>query len=252
VLGEALSDRLRQRVGIVFQEPSLDRRMTVAETMALQARLFGMPRDLAADRTTALLRATGLHERAPELTSTLSGGMRRRLELARALVTGPEILLLDEPTLALDLDSRQALWQHLLRANAGGLTMLVATNDVHEAERYCHAVALLDHGRVVAEGVPADLTRELRRDAVRIEWKAGHPPDRARIQAIEGAGKVRIAGQIAHVTVDDAAAFLALLFRDSGEHVHNVRIEESTLEDVYFQIVGHGLSSDASGPDEPS
>ncbi len=243
ILSEPLSTKLRRRIGIVFQEPSLDPHMTVRETMDLHARLFGLRRGAAQAAIADLLERLGLADRAPAFTSTLSGGMKRRLELARALINDPELLLLDEPALALDPDSRQRLWQHLLEANAQGRTLLLATNDVHEAERYCHTVALLDHGRLVAQGRPADLKRDLRHDAVRIQWK-GDPGDEVVIlQTWPGVGHVRVAGPTTHATVDAASPFLTRLFQECGDRIHSVQIEESTLEDVYFQLVGHGISS---------
>jgi len=251
VLGAPLTARLRSRLGVVFQEPSLDPNMTVRETMALQARMFSLPRAEAHRRTDMLLERVGLADRAGSMTPTLSGGMKRRLELARALVTRPDLILLDEPTLALDPDSRQRLWQHLLEANAEGCTLLLATNDVYEAERYCRSVALLDRGRLVAQGTPAELKRDLRRDAVRIEWKGDPAPEAAAMRSWPGVGGVRVAGSTTHVTVDDASPFLTRLFQSSGDRVSGVRIEESTLEDVYFQLVGHGITPRADGEAQP-
>ncbi len=251
VLGAPLSARLRARLGVVFQEPSLDSNMTVRETMALQARLFSLPRAEARRRTDMLLERVGLADRAGAMTPTLSGGMKRRLELARALVTKPDLILLDEPTLALDPDSRQRLWQHLLEANAEGCTLLLATNDVYEAERYCRSVALLDRGRLVAQGTPAELKHDLRRDAVRIEWKGDPAPEAAAMRSWPGVGGVRVAGSTTHVTVDEASPFLTRLFQSSGDRVSGVRIEESTLEDVYFQLVGHGITPRADGDAQP-
>ena len=248
-LGQPLAPRLRARVGIVFQEPSLDASMTVLETLHLQGRVFGLPRAETARRAAELLDRVGLADRARAMTPTLSGGMKRRLELARALITKPELILLDEPTLALDPDSRQRLWQHLLEANASGSTLLLATNDVHEAERYCQRVALLDTGRLVAEGTPPELKRGLRRDAVRIEWRAEPGPEVETMASWPGVGHVREAGRVTHATVDDASPFLAQLFQSAGDRVSGVRIEESTLEDVYFQLVGRGIAPHAE-PDD--
>lgn len=252
VLGEALAPKLRARMGIVFQEPSLDPGMTVRETMHLQGRMFGLSRAATGERTSALLARVGLDERAASMTATLSGGMKRRLELARALLTEPALLLLDEPTLALDLDSRQNLWQHLLEANAHGTTLLLATNDVHEAERYCHTVTLLDQGRVVAHGTPAELKRGLRDDAVRIEWNGEPAVAAASIATWPGVGTVRVAGQTSHVTVDAASPFLTRLFQEAGGHITGVQIEHSTLEDVYFQLVGRAITRDGAAPGEPA
>ena len=241
VRGEMLSHRLRAHIGVVFQEPSLDPLMTVAETMALHARLFGMSAAWARERTDHLIGSVGLTDRVNARTATLSGGLKRRLELARALLPSPTVLLLDEPTLALDLEAKQAFWHDLIEANRDGATILVATNDVSEAERYCSAVALIDEGRIVAQGIPAELKRDLRRDSVRIEWQSD-PGDRADMLASwEGVGAVRLSGHTSHVTVDDATPFLARVFREFGEGIHTVQIEQSTLEDVYFQIVGRGI-----------
>ena len=242
VLGTPLDHRERARIGIVFQEPSLDPQMTVGETMELQARMFGLPRATGAERASALLERVDLSDRAGAFTSTLSGGMKRRLELARALMNSPELVMLDEPTLALDPDSRLRLWEHLIETNAEGRTLLLATNDVHEAERYCGEVALLDHGRVVARGRPGDLKRELRHESVRIEWSGDPSGELAAMRAMPGVGQVRVAGHTTHVTVDDASPFLARLFERAGERIRGVRIEPSTLEDVYFQLVGRGIA----------
>ena len=242
LLGEPLAARLRERIGIVFQEPSLDPTMTVRETMHLQGRMFGIARAATTERAARLLERMGLSDRAASMTETLSGGMKRRLELARALLTDPALVLLDEPTLALDLESRQNLWQHLLEANAAGATLLLATNDVYEAERYCHTVALMDQGRVVAQGTPGELKRGLRRDAVRVDWKTDPAAEVSLVQTWPGVGDVRLAGRTTHVTVDAASPFLARLFADAGDRVHSVTIEESTLEDVYFQLVGKAIA----------
>ncbi len=242
LLGESPTDRLRRRVAMVFQEPSLDPLMTVGETMQLQARMFGLKRPAAMTAIDMLLERVSLSDRAAAFTSTLSGGMKRRLELARALLTGPDLLLLDEPTLALDPDSRLRLWEHLLEANSAGCTLLLATNDVREAERYCGEVALIDAGGVVAQGRPEELKRELRHESVRIEWADDPADDVAVLESWPGVGHVRLAGQTTHVTVDEASPFLARLFQGNGDRVRGVRIEESTLEDVYFQLVGRNIA----------
>lgn len=245
VIGAPLTDAVRARMGVVFQEPSLDPQMTVRETMRLQARMFGLPRLESEAAATTLLERVSLADRAGTFTRELSGGMKRRLELARALLTDPELLLLDEPTLALDPDSRLALWEYLLEANAQGRTLLLATNDVSEAERYCHTVALIADGRLVAQGRPDDLKRDLRHESVRIDWLGGPAPDEiGMVEEWPGVGHVRLAGHTMHVTVDDASPFLARLFQHTQDRVRTVRIDESTLEDVYFQLVGRVIRRD--------
>ncbi|MBI1886550.1 MAG: ABC transporter ATP-binding protein [Chloroflexi bacterium] len=246
VLGRPPGPRARAEVGVVFQESCLDPLMTVEETLRLQARLFGLRAGEARERIAALLAGFGLAERAREATRTLSGGLKRRLELARALLPSPALLLLDEPTTGLDPDARLALWEHLNEVKAAGTTLLVATNDVAEAERHCDTVAFLDRGRLVAQGSPAELKRDLKRDSVRVEWLAF--PDSAGLEAVSslpGVGKATWAPPFLHVTVDSAGAFVPRLFQLAGEGIRSVGIHESTLEDAYFQIVGAPLSGEA-------
>jgi ABC-2 type transport system ATP-binding protein len=216
--------------------------MTVGETMALQARLFGMEKREAIEATERLLSRVGLIDRMSAFTSTLSGGMKRRLEVVRALLPAPALLILDEPTLALDPDSRRALWAELLEVNASGVTLLLATNEVDEAERYCTSIAMLDQGRLVVDGTPADLKRGLRHDAVRIEWQRGAAARADMLRTWEGVGGVRLADTTTHVTIDAATPFLARLFDACGNDIRSVRIDEASLEDVYFQYVGHGIA----------
>jgi ABC-2 type transport system ATP-binding protein len=251
VLDAPPSPAARARIGVVFQEPSLDPLMKVREIMELQARLFGVPREQAAVDIDILLARVALSDRQGAFTASLSGGMKRRLELARALVSRPDVIVLDEPTLALDPDSKQALWEHLLEVRAQGCTILLATNDVYEAERYCDTVALMDAGRIVAEGAPADLKRDLRHDAVRIDWRDDPASMVAWLEAQPGVGHVRLAGRTTHVTADDASALLSRVFPEWGAHITGVHIEPSTLEDVYFQLVGRGIlhGSEEVSPD---
>ena len=238
-----LSPAVRSRIGVVFQEPSLDPLMTVRETMALHASLFDVPARRAREETVRLLDRVALADRAGVFTGTLSGGMKRRLELARALLPSPELLLLDEPTLALDLDSKRAFWDELLAANAAGVTILLATNDVDEAERYCHTVALLDEGRVVACDTPAALKRDLRHDAVRIDWHDDASAMAAALTGWEGVGSVRLSGRTTHVTVDAATPFVTRVFQELGAEISAIHIDEASLEDVYFQKVGRGITT---------
>ncbi len=243
VLGSSLAekggDRLRARVGVLFQDTSLDPLMSVRETLWLHGRLFGLAAGDLHARIGELLVLIGLSDRSSDAVGALSGGMQRRLELARAILHWPDLLLLDEPTLALDPDSKVALWQLLQNVNAQGTALLVATNDVAEAERYCHTVAFLDVGRLVRSGTPAELKRGLRRDSVRVEW--ADPPDaiEGALSAWEGVGSVTRAGPHLHATVDDASVFVPRLFAFARGGIRAIQIHESTLEDAYFQAVRH-------------
>ncbi len=248
VLGEPVGRHLRRHLGVLFQESCLDPLMTVRETLWLHGRLFGTGRGALRRRSDELLALAGLAERADDPVETLSGGMKRRLELLRAVLHGPRLLLLDEPSLGLDPNSKATLWEMLLQVRAQGAALLVATNDVAEAERYCDTVAFLRDGRVIAAGAPADLKRNLRRDSVRVEWPSAPSHIAATLAGWEGVGRVTCAPPLLHATVDSASTFVPQLFRIANGAVQGIRIRESTLEDAYFQLVGTPLDSDAPAP----
>jgi len=263
LLGAPPSPQARARLGVVFQESCLDPLMTLHETLWLHGRLFGLGGAELRRRVDEALARFGLSARAGDRAGTLSGGLRRRLELARALLPSPSVLLLDEPTSGLDLDSRRAFWELLREANTSltpgpppsqrergdrpvgvreQLAVLLATNDVLEAERECDAVAFLHHGRLVAQGTPAELKGGLRHDSVRVACADG------RAEALSGAvagwpdvGAVTRAGAVLHVTVDDASSFVPRLFQEGAGGIHTLQIEPSTLEDAYFQLAGASL-----------
>jgi len=237
VLGEPPSPGLRARIGFLFQETSLDPLMTVRETLWLHGRLYGVPASALKKRLGEMLDAVGLAGRAGSLTRTLSGGMKRRLELARALLPRPQLLLLDEPTTGLDPDSDQALWTHLLEINREGTTVLLATNKVAEADRYCHRVAFIHLGRLAAEGSPEELKAGLKHDGV---WAEGDftPEFVDRLAGWPDVGRLTWAPPVLHVTVDSASAFVPRLFQEAGQSITGVRLREATLEDAYFDIVG--------------
>jgi len=244
VFGERPSPALRARTGMLFQETSLDPYMTVRETLWLHGRLFTMPAQALRERADGLLAAVGLAERAGSAAGSLSGGLKRRLELARALLPSPDLLLLDEPTTSLDPDSVQALWSHLLEINAAGATILLATNDVAEADRYCHTVAFIHGGRAVAQGTPAELKAGLKRDSVTLEAPGLGEPAVDNLRSWPDVGRLTWTPPVVHVTVDSASAFIPRLFQALGEAVRGVRVRESTLEDAYFDIVGASVSEE--------
>ncbi len=237
VFGEEPSPGLRARVGTVFQENAQDPHMRAAEQLLLAGRVFGMGRDAVRSRSEALLGQFGLAARANDPISALSGGMRRRLEMARALLHDPDLLLLDEPTTGVDPGERQAMWSALLDSPGRGRTILLATNDLAEADRVCDAVAFIREGRVIASGTPAELKRGLRREAVRVGWERPSLEQLAQVASWPGAGEIAAADGVLHVTVDDAAVFVPRLFALAGSAIRSVTIEQASLEDAYFQYV---------------
>jgi len=183
----------------------------------------------------------GLEERSSDMVRTLSGGMKRRLELGRALLPSPELLLLDEPTTGLDPDSEVAIWSHLSEMNRDGVTVILATNNVAEADRRCDTVAFIHDGRVGTQGSPAELKTGLRRDGVWVEGDFG-PETVETISAWPDVGKLTWVEPTLHVTVDSAQSFVPRLFQLAGDGITSLRLREATLEDAYFDIVGASIS----------
>jgi ABC-2 type transport system ATP-binding protein len=158
---------VRQRFGIVFQDPSLDQELSAWENMDLHGVLYHVPRKLRHERTETLLRAFELWDRRDDAVKDFSGGMRRRLEIARGLLHTPKILFLDEPTLGLDPQSRNQLWTHVRALNqTEGVTVFLTTHYMDEADRVASRIAVIDHGKIVATGSPAQLKEQTGKESL--------------------------------------------------------------------------------------
>ena len=161
------SNEVRKRFGIVFQDPSLDGDMTAAENMEIHGIFYRVPRKLRLERTELLLRLFELWERRSEQVKLFSGGMKRRLEIARGLLHTPKILFLDEPTLGLDPQTRNQLWTHVKHLNqTEGVTVFLTTHYMDEADRVAQRIAIIDHGKIVAQGTPAELKQQTGKESL--------------------------------------------------------------------------------------
>jgi ABC-2 type transport system ATP-binding protein len=244
---------VRRRIGVVFQEASLDDRLTARENMALHARLYHLPRTERPARIDAALALVGLSERADDFVKTFSGGMRRRLEIARGLLHEPAVLFLDEPTVGLDPQTRRAIWDHLVMLKRErGTTILVTTHYMDEAER-CDRVAIIDHGRLVALDTPAALKKRIGGDVVTARLSEGLEAkaalDAARTLGVEGAPLEDGEGHV-RFEVEDGEAFVPRLVTALGGCVAGVAVRRPTLDDVFLKLTGHVIrdgSADASG-----
>ena len=236
VLGQGPARELRARLGTVFQENCADPTMRAGEYLRFAGQLFGLRGAELQGRADSLLERFGLAARGGDPVSTLSGGMRRRLEVARALLHRPELILLDEPTTGVDPDERRILWE-TLADNRAGATILLATNDLSEADSVCDRVAFIQNGRTIATGTPEELKRGLRRDSVQITWPGASAEDLRTVAEWPGSGAVLRDGDAVHVTTDDGAALIPRVFALAGAAIRGVRIESSTLEDAYFQYI---------------
>jgi lipooligosaccharide transport system ATP-binding protein len=233
---------IRSRIGVVPQDDCLDRELTVRENIYVYGRYFGLPKALIRERLEGLLAFAQLGDKADAQVEMLSGGMRRRLTIARSLINEPEILLLDEPTTGLDPQARHVLWDRLYRLKADGVTLIITTHYMDEAEQLCDRLAVMDGGRIVAEGSPRELieshvTREV------LELRFGPDEHAAVAQRLRDAG----IGERIDVLPDRV-----LLYADDGEHAlaaaHRIALEpvtalvrRATLEDVFLKLTGRTL-----------
>jgi lipooligosaccharide transport system ATP-binding protein len=237
---EAAGPRIRARLGVVPQQDNLDVELTVRENLLIYARYFGLSRPAARRKAAELLEFAQLSDRAEDKVDPLSGGMKRRLTIARSLVNDPELLLLDEPTTGLDPQARHLLWDRLFRLKAQGTTLIVTTHYMDEAEQLCDRLVVMDHGRIAAEGSPADLIRRYStREVVELRFAPGEQV--AAAQQVEGlAERVEV--------LPDRV----LLYSDDGEdtleraHSRGVRplsslVRRSSLEDVFLRLTGRTL-----------
>jgi ABC-2 type transport system ATP-binding protein len=241
--------RVRRKLGVVFQNPSLDLQLTVAENLRCQGRLYGLGSRRLSDRIDALLDRFDLTERAGDRAEALSGGLRRRAEIAKALLHDPEILLLDEPSTGLDVRARREMWDILERLQTDGMTAIVSTHFVDEAERL-DRLLLLDEGQIVAEGSPRGLTDELGGAVVTVTPRQGGDDDAEQLAAEVSRrvpdlpapptlhrGRVRFEHR-------DAGALVAELTDALGDRVDSIAVARPTLEDVFLARTGRGLDED--------
>ncbi|HYO59000.1 ABC transporter ATP-binding protein [Archangium sp.] len=234
---------LRRRMGIIFQRGSLDDLMSARENLMLGARLYGLTGARARERVEQMLRLIDLQERGDERVSTWSGGMRRRLELARALVHQPRILLMDEPTQGLDEASFRSFWAHLraLR-DAEGLTVLLTTHRADEAEM-CDRLAVLDSGRLVATDTPAALAARMGGDILTVEARepeslVAELRQRLGLEARVVEGRVQVEAEQGHALVP------RLVEAFPAGRLASVSLRRPTLADVFLQLTGRVLGAD--------
>jgi ABC-2 type transport system ATP-binding protein len=231
---------VRNRLGVVFQDEALDEALTVRENLRFQAALYDLTGGARRARIDALLARLDVADRADDPVSALSGGLRRRVDLARGLLHRPDLLLLDEPTTGLDPAARRAFWTAIGRLrDAEGTTLLLATHLMDEAER-CDEVGILADGRLVADGTPADLKAELGAQTL---WLDTDDPAalRNRIDAQFGV-PTRIVGAAVQVAPPDPPAFLSSLYEVLGDRIRSATIRTPTLDDVF--MVHAGVSPD--------
>ncbi len=228
---------IRQRIGVVFQAPSLDKKLTVPENLQYQAALYGLPRDRFRRRSQELVKQLGLSDRLHEPAETLSGGLRRRVELAKGMIHAPQLLLMDEPSTGLDPAARSDLWQYLHQLrDETGVTVVLTSHLLEEADR-ADRIAILNRGELVAEDTPAALRSSLGGDSVTID--TGHPDllvsaiaDKFACPAIVVDGQVRL-------EQPDGHQWIPRLVEAFPDDIESIKLGKPTLEDVFIAKTGH-------------
>ncbi|MEV0003120.1 ABC transporter ATP-binding protein [Micromonospora sp. NPDC050980] len=231
---------IRARLGVCPQLDSLDPELTVRENLTTYARYFGIPRRTARERAAELLDFVQLAERADSKVDPLSGGMKRRLTIARALVNDPEIVLLDEPTTGLDPQARHLVWERLFRLKQQGVTLVLTTHYMDEAEQLCDRLVVMDGGRIVAEGSPrALIERHATREVVELRF-AGDSQE-AFAGKLDGLGeRVEVLPDRILLYVPDGDAAVAEV-AGRGLEPAGVLIRRGSLEDVFLHLTGRTL-----------
>ncbi len=236
---------VRRRIGYVMQEvPFSTNLLSARERVEMEAALHHVPRRAIRERASEVLELVGLDAHADRVTNTYSGGMRKRLDLACGLLHRPEVLVLDEPTLGLDVQSRHRLWDHIKMLQGEGMTVVLATNYLDEADRLCNRLTIIDHGRAVITGTSVELKRDVGADVIQV---ATPSPDRLRAVIGDAPWVQRIvdgtSGDL-HIYVDDAAVALPAVMRLSVDHgidLERVTYSEPTLDDVFLLHTGKEL-----------
>lgn len=245
-------DGVRKSIGIVFQDQSLDEELTAWENMDFHGRLYRIPKNIRLERTAELLDLVGLEERKDDLVKTFSGGMRRRLEIARGLLHRPKVLFLDEPTLGLDPQTRNYLWEYIEKLSREmKITVIITTHYMDEADRLCGRIGIIDKGRIVALDTPENLKKRIGGDVITIK-----SPDYS--------GKIVDLRESWIENIAQYDGFFSVALHDAEEHlseliglliqrkikITSVSVHKPTLEDVFLHYTGRTIRDEESGAKE--
>ncbi len=236
---------VRKCIGIVFQDEVLDRDMTVGETLEFHGRIYSMPRDQRLARTKELIELVELEEKVGERTKNLSGGMKRRLEIARGLMTRPRVLFLDEPTIGLDPQTRLRMWDYIKRINDEGTTIFLTTHYMDEADMLSDRIEIIDYGKIIASGTSESLKNTLGSDMIYLETQDD-------TKAAEIARKTSNVTEVKHLSGKglelilnaDGSKVMPLILRsieDEGIVIQSVKMKKPSLDDVFVHYTGREI-----------
>jgi len=235
-------NQVRQAIGMVFQDPSLDDRLTAEENLIFHAMLYDIPRKLRGERISQVLDIVGLADRRQAIVRTYSGGMKRRLEIARGLLHYPKVLFLDEPTAGLDPQTRNAMWEHVRRLRDQiGITVFMTTHYLDEAEN-CGRIAIIDHGKIQALDSPAVLKRKVGGDVIIV---AGDPSLQHDLAERYGVEVLKVDSAF-HFQVPHGAEFVPRVVMDFTDRVKSIQVKQPSLDDVFLQLTGRAIREEES------
>jgi ABC-2 type transport system ATP-binding protein len=243
VLQEA--DAVRGRIGLVFQDPALDEQLTARENLEFHAFLYNVPRAMRRQRVDEVMAMVELADRASSTVATFSGGMKRRLEIARGILHSPEVLFLDEPTRGLDPQTRRHIWDYLRQLRqAEGITIFMTTHYMDEAE-VCDRIAIIDMGRIAAIGTPDELKAKVGGDVISIAT-TDNAVSAAELRSRFGLTPVPDNGTL-RVEVGDGAAVIPRLVRELSAQVTSVTMRRPSLDDVFLKLTGRAIRDEEAG-----
>ena len=241
-------DDVRKSIGLVFQDPSLDDRLTAEENLRFHAKLYGVPKEEYKKRMEEVLHLVDLWDRKEGIIKTFSGGMKRRLEIARGLIHYPQVLFLDEPTLGLDPQTRAHLWEYILRLKKErAMTIFMTTHYMNEAEN-CDRIAIIDYGKIVALDTPVNLKKQVGGDIIKMTSGQHRKlkeelEKRYNKEVKEEDGKLRL-------EVADGEKFLPRLFNELDTKIDSIELHKPTLDDVFLHLTGRKIrEEEASSKD---
>ncbi|PVG82187.1 ABC transporter [Nocardioides gansuensis] len=232
---------IRARLGVCPQEDTLDNELNVRDNLYIYGRYFGIPKAVVRERTDELLEFAMLTDKAKAKVEELSGGMKRRLTIARSLINKPDLLLLDEPTTGLDPQARHLLWDQLFRLKQAGVTLVITTHYMDEAEQLCDRLVVMDRGVIAAEGSPLDLIRQFStREVAELRFGVGeHESLAAKVEDL--GARVEVLPDRLLVYTDDGEEVLAKVHERGLEPIAAL-VRRSTLEDVFLRLTGRSLA----------
>jgi lipooligosaccharide transport system ATP-binding protein len=233
---------IRARLGVVPQEDNLDTELTVWDNMMVYGRYFDLPRAHIRERAAELLEFVQLSDRRGSKVDPLSGGMKRRLTIARGLINQPELLLLDEPTTGLDPQARHLLWERLYRLKREGVTLVITTHYMDEAEQLCDRLVIMDQARIVAEGSPRQLIEQyVTREVVEVRLELATDPPTAAAQMRSLGDRVEPLADRVLIYTHDGDAIAHKVSNDDGFGATSVLVRRASLEDVFLILTGRSL-----------